>query len=95
MTEFDLKKMRAYHASMVLSSADDADTVGELLDEIELLRGQREFLEIECSAWRRGYERFEARVKELEAEISRLSQPSACDDFGNPLVLSVSGGRTL
>ena len=32
------------------------------------------------------------RIAELEAEVKRLSQPNACDDWGNPVVLGVSGG---
>lgn len=32
------------------------------------------------------------RIAELEAENARLRSPNACDDLGNPLVLSVSGG---
>lgn len=33
-----------------------------------------------------------ARIAELEAEARRLSEPNACDDWGNPVVLGVSGG---
>jgi len=32
------------------------------------------------------------RIAELEAEVKRLSEPNACDDWGNPVVLGVSGG---
>jgi hypothetical protein len=34
-----------------------------------------------------------AKIRELEAEIERLAQPNASDDWGNLIVLSVSGGE--
>lgn len=33
-----------------------------------------------------------SRIAKLEAEVKRLSEPNACDDWGNPVVLGVSGG---
>lgn len=33
-----------------------------------------------------------ARIAELEAEVKRLSEPNACDDWGNPVVLGWAGG---
>lgn len=32
------------------------------------------------------------KIRELEEEIERLAKPNALDDWGNPIVLSVSGG---
>lgn len=69
-----------------------ATQIGDLEAEIEMLQADAEQHERVIEARSEVIDQQAVKIKELEEEIERLTKPNASDDWGNPIVLSVSGG---
>ena len=59
---------------------------------VRLRRGENHNMAAILEAALEHIDQQDAKIAALEAEVKRLSEPNACDDWGNPVVLGCAGG---
>lgn len=101
---FDLERARGLRDFLQGDCAEVGDVWAEMVAEIERLRAENLELQVavlgpdSIRAHQAGIiEKQAARIEELEAALvdcQYAPQPNGYDDWGNPIILSVSGGYT-